>query len=320
MCFLRDAELERLGGPDKLGPLQRLQTITQRQVFLKHSYTTPLTPTTALVATTQVTARQGSGAGNMLLKLQHTPSQRLSLELGTTLLRPRSLTFKTTYAPDADSFVRVDVPIRTLDAPPKFNVVVGRRIYERTTGTLTLRSGAWAVGRWGEALLQPYSDSTLSVGLSHATGWGVEATSAMFVKQVSLSWGRTVLGGFKVGVQGVVTNVGAASVGVSADRRVTENCKAGMGLEVAANGAMTVKLRCVALSFSCAPHLTRSLCVLLTCSLVPAASLDSVSASTSPSSSRLASTTASSPLSPSCPRSASSRRTSSSSHLASASS
>ncbi|GAA5899534.1 hypothetical protein JCM8208_000584 [Rhodotorula glutinis] len=243
VCFLREADLERLGGPEKLGPLQRLQTITQRQVFLKHSYTTPLTPTTALVATTQVTARQGSGAGNLLLKLQHTPSQRLSLEMGTTLLRPRALTLKATYAPDPDSFVRVDVPVRTLDAPPKFNVVLGRRIYERTTGTITLRSGAWALGRWGEALLQPYSDSTLSVGLSHVTGWGVEATAAMFVKQVSVSWGRTVLGGFKVGVQGVVTNVGAASVGVSADRRVTENCKAGMGLEVAANGAMTVKLR-----------------------------------------------------------------------------
>lgn len=260
VCFLRDADLERLGGPEKLGPLQRLQTITQRQVFLKHSYTTPLTPTTALVATTQVTARQGSGAGNLLLKLQHTPSQRLSLEMGTTLLRPRALTLKATYAPDPDSFVRVDVPVRTLDAPPKFNVVLGRRIYERTTGTITLRSGAWALGRWGEALLQPYSDSTLSVGLSHVTGWGVEATAAMFVKQVSVSWGRTVLGGFKVGVQGVVTNVGAASVGVSADRRVTENCKAGMGLEVAANGAMTVKLRCV----GSPPFFKTSLCVSLT--------------------------------------------------------
>lgn len=245
VCFLRSADLARLGGPDKLGAWQRLQSITQRQLFLRHSYTTPLTPRTALVATTQVTARQGSGAGNMLVKLQHSASQRLSLELGTTLLRPRALTCKATYAPDADSFLRVDVPIRTLAAPPKVNLVVGRRVAQDTTGTLTLRSGSWALGTWGDELLQPYSDSTVSVGLSHASGWAAEATAAVFVRQVSLSWARTVLGGFKVGVQGVVTNVGAASVGISADRRVTDNCKAGMGLEVAANGAMTVKLRCV---------------------------------------------------------------------------
>ncbi|TNY23815.1 hypothetical protein DMC30DRAFT_439588 [Rhodotorula diobovata] len=243
VCFLRSADLARLGGPDKLGAWQRLQSITQRQLFLRHSYTTPLTPRTALVATTQVTARQGSGAGNMLVKLQHSASQRLSLELGTTLLRPRALTCKATYAPDADSFLRVDVPIRTLAAPPKVNLVVGRRVAQDTTGTLTLRSGSWALGTWGDELLQPYSDSTVSVGLSHASGWAAEATAAVFVRQVSLSWARTVLGGFKVGVQGVVTNVGAASVGISADRRVTDNCKAGMGLEVAANGAMTVKLR-----------------------------------------------------------------------------
>ncbi|BGP51247.1 hypothetical protein JCM10450v2_007176 [Rhodotorula kratochvilovae] len=243
VCFLSNAELERLGGPEKLGVVDRLHSIAQRQLFLKHTFTTPLTPATALVATTQVTARQGSGAGNLLLKLQHNPSSRLSLELGTTLLRPRALTLKATYAPDADSFARVDVPVRTLAAPPKLNVVFGRRIYDRTTAVLTLRSGAWALGSWGEALLQPYSDSSVSVGLNHTTGWGIEATSAVFVKQVSVNWGRTVLGGFKVAVGGVVTTAGAASVGVSADRRVTENCKAGMGLDVAANGSMTVKLR-----------------------------------------------------------------------------
>ncbi|GAA6049156.1 hypothetical protein JCM3770_003282 [Rhodotorula araucariae] len=243
VCFLSNSELERLGGPEKLGVVDRLQSIAQRQLFLKHTFTTPLSPATALVATTQVTARQGSGAGNMLLKLQHNPSSRLALELGTTLLRPRALTFKATYAPDVDSFARVDVPVRTVAAPPKLTVVVGRRVYDRTTATLTFRSGAWALGRWGEALLQPYSDSSVSVGLNHTSGWAAEATSTVFVKQVSVNWGRTVLGGFKVAVGGVVTSTAAASVGISADRRVTENCKAGMGLDVAANGSMTVKLR-----------------------------------------------------------------------------
>ncbi|BGP02996.1 hypothetical protein RTG_02948 [Rhodotorula toruloides ATCC 204091] len=243
VLFLPDEELERLGGPENLGIAERLQTVTTRQLFLKHQFTTPLTPSTAILASTQLVARQGQGAGNMLLKLQHNPSSRLSLELGTTVLRPRSFTFKGTFSPSPDTFARLDFPVRNLAAPPKFSLVIGRRIYRHTTGTLTFRSGAWAIGSWGAHLLQPYSDSSISIGLNHASGWGVEATSAMFVKQVSVNWARTVLGGVKLSLGGAMTNVGAASVSINADRRVTENVKAGMGLEVAANGAMTVKLR-----------------------------------------------------------------------------
>lgn len=243
VLFLSDSELERLGGPDKLGLVQRLQTVQQRQIFLKHNFTTPISPSTAIVATTQVLARQGQGAGNLLLKLQHNPSSKVSLEIGTTVLRPRALTFKTTYAPSSDTFTRVEVPFRSLSQPPKFTCTLGRLIYPNTTGTITFRSGAWALGPWGSDLLQPYSDSSLSVGLSHTSGWGLEATNTVFVKQVAISYGRTVLGGVRLELAGVVTNVGATSVSISADRRVTENIKAGMGVEVAASGAMTVKLR-----------------------------------------------------------------------------
>lgn len=256
VLFLSDAELERLGGPEKLALVQRLQTVQQRQIFLKHTFTTPISPSTALVATTQVLARQGQGAGNLLLKLQHNPSSKLSLELGTTVLRPRALTFKSTYSPSADTFARVEVPFRSVAQPPKFTCTLGRLVYPNTTGTITFRSGAWALGPWGSDLLQPYSDSALSVGLNHASGWGLEATNTVFVKQVAVSYGRTVLGGVRLELAGVVTNVGATSVSISADRRITENVKAGMGLEVAASGAMTVKLRC-ALLFSCPPHGTR---------------------------------------------------------------
>lgn len=220
----------------------------QRQIFLKHNFTTPISPSTALVATTQVLARQGQGAGNVLLKLQHNPSSKLSLEVGTTVLRPRALTFKSTYAPSADTFARIEVPFRSVAQPPKFTCTLGRLIYPATTGTVTFRSGAWALGPWGSELLQPYSDSALSVGINHGSGWGVEATNTVFVKQVAVSYGRTVLGGVRVELAGVVTNVGATSVSISADRRITENVKAGMGLEVAASGAMTVKLRCACFS------------------------------------------------------------------------
>ncbi|GAA6024573.1 hypothetical protein JCM10207_008657 [Rhodosporidiobolus poonsookiae] len=249
VAFLSSSELSRLTGePEEdlaLSLLQRAQTVQAKQLVLKHSFTTPVNPSTNVVVTSQLLARNGAGAGNLLFKIQHSPSSKLQLEIGTTLLRPRALTVKTTYSPSPDTFLRLETTpgIRSLAAPPKFTFTVGRRIYPLTTGTLTLRSGAWALGGWGASLLQPYSDSTLTLGLNHATGWAVEATSAVFSKQVSVNYGKTVLGGVKLNLGGAVTSVGALTVGISADRRVTENVKVGVGLDMAPNGAMTVKLR-----------------------------------------------------------------------------
>ncbi|GAA5895456.1 hypothetical protein JCM6882_006258 [Rhodosporidiobolus microsporus] len=249
VCFLSRSELARLSGEREedlaLSILQRLQTVQAKQLVLKHSFTTPVNPSTNLILTSQLLARNGQGAGNLLFKLQHNPSSKLQLEIGTTLLRPRALTLKSTYSPSPDTFLSLSTTpgIRSLSQPPKFTLTLGRRIYASTTGVLTFRSGAWALGGWGAAALQPYSDSSVTLGVTHAKGWSVDATSGLFSKQVSVNWGRTVLGGVKVTLGGAVTSVGALTVGVGADRRVTENVKVGMGVDVAPNGSMTVKFR-----------------------------------------------------------------------------
>lgn len=49
------------------------------------------------------------------------------------MLRPRALTFKTTYAPDSDTFVTFDTAGRTTSAPPPFSLVFGRRIFDDIT-------------------------------------------------------------------------------------------------------------------------------------------------------------------------------------------
>ncbi|GAA5826819.1 hypothetical protein JCM11251_002905 [Rhodosporidiobolus azoricus] len=249
VCFLSRSELARLSGEKEedlaLSILQRLQTVQAKQLVLKHSFTTPVNPSTNFIVTSQLLARNGVGAGNLLFKLQHNPSSKLQLEIGTTLLRPRALTLKSTYSPSPDTFLSLSTTpgIRSLSAPPKFTLTLGRRIYNEVTGVLTFRSGAWALGGWGASMLQPYSDSSVTLGLTHARGWSIDATSAMFSKQVSVNWGKTVLGGVKVTVGGAVTSVGAVTVGVGADRRVTDNVKIGMGVDVEPSGAMTVKFR-----------------------------------------------------------------------------
>ncbi|GAA6043498.1 hypothetical protein JCM8097_002241 [Rhodosporidiobolus ruineniae] len=249
VAFLSPAELSRLTGePEEdltLSVLQRLQTIQAKQVVLKHSFTTPVNSSTNVVVVSQLAVRNSAGAGNLIFKLEHNPSSKLQLEIGTSVLRPRALTLKSTYSPSPDTFVRLETSpgIRNLAAPPKFTLTLGRRIYPLTTGTVTLRSGAWAIGGWGASLLQPYSDSTLTLGLNHATGWSVDATSGVFTKQVAVNWGRTVLGGVKFTAGAAVTSAGAMTVGLSADRRVAENVKIGMGVDVSPNGAMQVKFR-----------------------------------------------------------------------------
>ncbi|GAA5899937.1 J domain-containing protein [Sporobolomyces salmoneus] len=246
VMLLSDEERIKYGGPQDFGLIDRIQSVSTRQLFLKHSFTTPINPATALILTSQIVARQGVGAGNFIVKLQHNPTSRLNFEIGTTLLRPRALTFKTTYAPDPDSFARLELlPIRSLafPQPPKFTLTLGRRIYENLTAILTLRSGSYSLGPWGASTAQPVSDSTLSVGLQHTNGLAVECTSGVFTQQLSGGWGTTVLSGFKVGLNGVVTSTGAMSVGWNVDRRVTENVKTGLGLDVGVNGAMTLKIR-----------------------------------------------------------------------------
>ncbi|GAA5847146.1 hypothetical protein JCM3766R1_001726 [Sporobolomyces carnicolor] len=246
VMLLSDEERIKYGGPREFSLIERIQSVSTRQLFLKHSFTTPINPATALILTSQIVARQGVGAGNFIVKLQHNPTSRLNFEIGTTLLRPRAVTFKSTYAPDPDSFARLELlPIRSLalPQPPKFTLTLGRRIYENLTAILTLRSGAYAIGPWGASAVQPVSDSTLSVGLQHTNGLAVEVTSGVFTQQLSGGWGTTVLSGFKIGLNGVVTSTGAMSVGWNVDRRITENVKTGLGLDVGVNGAMTFKIR-----------------------------------------------------------------------------
>lgn len=148
------------------------------------------------------------------------------------------------------------MPIKDLLAPPQFTLTLGRRIFDHITGSFTIRSGVWAIGPWGRDALEPVSSSTVSFGLNHSNGWGVEASSGVFAQQISASYSQTMLGGVKVVLGGVVTSQGMVSTFVSGDRRITENVRAGMTLDMGVSGVMTVKVRCVNLSSS--PSLGRA--------------------------------------------------------------
>ncbi|KAM0791022.1 hypothetical protein ACM66B_004320 [Microbotryomycetes sp. NB124-2] len=248
VLFLADEERRQLGGPPAAQDMSfaaKLATVATRQMVLKHSYTTPLDSKTSLVLTSQLLTRNGAGGGNVIGKVVYTPSSRWSIQIGTTALRPRALILRGTFVPDSDSSITVNAPVKTLTAPPQITVTMARRVFEQVTAVFTLRSGIWALGPWGREQREATvtSTSTVTLGLNHHRGWGIECTSGVMSQQLSATYSTTLLGSFKVTAGGVVSSEGAASVFVESDKKVTEHIRAGLGLDLGMTGTMTVKVK-----------------------------------------------------------------------------
>lgn len=71
-----------LGGPKRMTLSQKIDSITTKQLVLKHSFTLPVDSRTSLVLTGQLLTREGVGAGNLFMKLNHRPNSKLSFEVG----------------------------------------------------------------------------------------------------------------------------------------------------------------------------------------------------------------------------------------------
>lgn len=212
----------------------------------------------------QLLTRQGSGGGNMILKLVHRPASTMSIELGTTVLRPRLFTFKTTYAPDNDSsvlssltllclrkrlrpqgsFATFEFPMRTLAAPPQLSMTIGRRVTSAITSTFGIRTGNYSLfGWWGEA--PPISDSSFTLSFIHNHGHSVALTAGLLGSQLNGEYVWTVYRSVKVRASASVNSLGLVGGSLGADGRITEFVRAGMGLETSQNGTMVLKLRSV---------------------------------------------------------------------------
>lgn len=242
ILFLGDKERRELGGDEELTLLEKVSLVSTRQMFLKHSFSTPVSANTSVVFISQLLARQGAGGGNVLLKLITRPTPHLSFEIGTTVFRPRAMSFKSNYAPDPDTFVTIEFPIKTLIAPPPFSLVFGRRVAERITATCTVRSGVWALGPWGRSDLEPVSSSSITLGLLHHGGWSLHATAGLFSSSLSTDYARVALGGVKFRVGGMISTEGAMSTFLSGERRVTENSRVSLGLHLEPSGTMSLKI------------------------------------------------------------------------------
>ena len=225
-----------------------------RQLYMKASTVSILSPSTTISYSGTMLARRNQGGGNVLATLRHQYSPRLALEAGATLLAPKRGTLKAHYAISQDEFASIDAAILTPTTLPPFNMVYGRSFFKTFTGFVKFSSGT------SYSIFHPLvptsllpnvgTPSALTVGAS-GSAYSVEVTTNQFAQlSVSGNYGDVrVLGGGKQHGWKVSTNVGATNqgnvtLGVTTEKRLTENTHVSIGLNVVAtSGALTLRLR-----------------------------------------------------------------------------
>lgn len=241
-----------------LQALAAIPSADVRQLFMKASTMSVLTPNTQVTYSGSMVARRNAGGGNILATLKHQYSPNLTLEVGTTLLRPRILNTKATYTfKDAnDSFLAFESSVRTLSTPPPFNLTYGRKITSSATGFAKFTTGTsysfLALLPFSIPYLQPCngSVSNLTLGIA-AQAYSVDVTTDQFLNgQVSANYGNVKLfgtkqHGWKLSTSTAVSFGGVTSINLNTDKKLTENTSLGLsiGAGILGSSALTLRLR-----------------------------------------------------------------------------
>ena len=169
----------------------------------------------------------------------------------TTLIRPRSINAKAVYAFSSDTFLTVESSARALFQPPPFNLTYGTRVSPHLTGFVRVSTGSSYSFLSLFSSFQPTSGSpsTLSIGIT-GSSYSLEVTTNQILQsQFSASYGNIRLfgagkNGWKISTTSAVTSSGSATLGISTEKRLTENTHVGLGMHVGiGNGSLTLRLR-----------------------------------------------------------------------------
>lgn len=232
--------------------LSRIMRARVTGMGMKHSFETPINNATSIVWAGQMLARNGAGGGNVVGTVRHSFGPRFWVEAGSSIFNPRIATAKATYAHDMETFATVNAVQQTYKAPPAVALTVGKKVYDKTTGFVTVRSGFWELGPWGRGLAETLGRTdrpAVSFGLTSightGTGWTAEATGGFIDNHLSGDYTLDVLNGFKVKVGSAVGTATGVSAFVNTERQMTDNTKVGLGVTASLPGGITVKIRYV---------------------------------------------------------------------------
>ncbi|KAI8872674.1 hypothetical protein GQ42DRAFT_161112 [Ramicandelaber brevisporus] len=239
----------------------RTNQIEVSQLHLKHSFETAVGTNSRLLVSPFITAGRGISSGNMWLTLKHSFPNRVELDLSTTLLYPRTGSFKVNWNPTLSSFVTAEGTLQSLDSPPHGTITLGRALYNNTSGYIAYRTGKWALGNWG--LTNGMVDSSsLGVGLIGKRGARGEfstelTTTAIGGQQVSFNYNHRVSPDIraKSGVSLQVASASDPSGGIQlalgltanwgADYRFGQHNRVGYSIEYGLDSGLLVRVRLV---------------------------------------------------------------------------
>ncbi|RIB26502.1 hypothetical protein C2G38_2012505 [Gigaspora rosea] len=228
-------------------PSSIFENIEVTQLFLKHSFETQLKPQAQAFIVGQTIIRNGVGGGNIVGSIRHTFSPHFWAEVGSSVVQPRITTAKANYSFGSDGFFTVSAQSQTISSPPILSFTAGRRLGENTSGYLSYKTGAWALGPWGQN--DSYSRrerSSAAIGINSSmekSGYGLEIQTGLANSYISANYNRKLFDIYQIrAVTTLSTSSGLTAI-LLGERKVAENTKLAIAIELGIPGGITFRCR-----------------------------------------------------------------------------
>ncbi|KAF9183668.1 hypothetical protein BGZ51_003871 [Haplosporangium sp. Z 767] len=228
------------------GVMSALKRTEIMQLYMKNSFETQFGARTQFIVGGQMTSRSGMGGGNVVGTIRHAFSEKLNVELGSSLLNPRIGVFKGTYSIDPLTFLTGTAQVRHFQGPAPLVLTFGRRVTKGATGYMTYRTGEWAIGSWGPVFERRREFSSLALGVSSQDenrSYQVEVQTGIMQSHLSVDHTWTLDSATKVRVGGSMSTTAGINASIGGDRKVTEHTKVGLAVEVGLSGGVAFNIK-----------------------------------------------------------------------------
>ncbi|KAF9345833.1 hypothetical protein BGX26_002691, partial [Mortierella sp. AD094] len=223
------------------------------QLYMKNSFQTQFGPRTQVILGGSMSSRSGTGSGSIVGTLRHTFSDKLSMELGASLLNPGSSLIKATYNIDQQTYVSGTAFARDFQGPTPLVMTFGRRITKGATGYMTYRTGEWALGSWGPLPEDRQDFSSMSLGLKSIDSkesYYMELQAGVVQSHLLADRTWTLDDSTRIRVGARLSNLAGLGASIGGDRRITQHTKLGLAVEIALSGGIAFNIKVMRLGQS----------------------------------------------------------------------
>ncbi|KAF9963438.1 hypothetical protein BGZ65_003394 [Modicella reniformis] len=193
------------------------------QLYMKNSFKTQFGSRTQVILGSNMTSQSGIGSGTVMGTVQHTFSNRLFMEFGTSLLNPGASVIKATYNIDPDTYVSGTAFTKHFQGPTPLVMTAGRRIAKDRHDLSSMSLGVRSLGTQDNYRAELQAGVVQSYLLADRT-WNVDETSRI-----------------RIGTK--YSNLAGLSASIGGDRRITEYTKLGLAVELALSGGVALNVR-----------------------------------------------------------------------------